>query len=154
MSPEPSPRLEIGDWVGIAASAVLLVSFFVPWYGISLGSLAFTVNGFRSWGWLTFAALATVVILVLLDRRPVPGVPRLPRSVGRGTVLLVGGVIEAVGAGLFLITATSGSALGLSIGPRFGVFVALAAAAGSIGAGLLKGRRAADPQSAPPSGDR
>ena len=150
MTTPPPTRLDRGDWLGIAASVLLLVSFFVPWYGISIGAMAFTVNGFRSWGWLTFAALVAVVTLLLRDLRPGGTLPRLPSSVGRGTVLLAGGAVEAAGALLFLLTATRGAALGLSIGPRAGAFVALVAAAGTMGGGVVKGWGRSAPPAGPP----
>ena len=60
-------RLSNGDKAILGGSVLLLIAMFLPWYGWDYNFLGTSssgsVNGFTSWGWLTFLSLIAVVAL-------------------------------------------------------------------------------------------
>ncbi|ACU53022.1 hypothetical protein Afer_0047 [Acidimicrobium ferrooxidans DSM 10331] len=114
-------------------SVIVLIALFLPWYGVSIGSLSVSVDGLHSYGLLT--ALGVVVVAVGVGANA-PWV--------RGA-RLAGVVLEAVGAVAFLAAyhaAGSTSALSVSFGPEIGVYLALLASLVGVVAALNERRRA------------
>jgi hypothetical protein len=81
-------RLRSGEWIaGVAALALLLVFFFVPWYELTgfakraaqLVGQSTTINGYNEYThlrWLILATIASAFALVILQAtRPAPALP-------------------------------------------------------------------------------
>jgi len=92
-------------------AAVALITMILPWISLSfLGS----VNGFRSWGWLSFLGIAAIAISVFMGNKEQSFDPMFKN------VVMAGFGAIAVGAIAFYIRF---SGLGLSSG--FGLWACL-----------------------------
>ncbi len=114
------------------ASAVVVVGLFLPWYGIDVGALSVSVDGFHSYGLLSVLGVLAAALSVLRS------------SASWSGRLAVGGlVLEALGAALFLLAYHGGasvSAISVSFGPQVGVYLTLLASLVGLGAVTASGR--------------
>lgn len=126
------------DRMILVAGLVFVVSTFLPWFGASAGGFSSSVSGWSSGGLgllavlFGFAATAFAVIRVLGMKITLPMEDKM--------------LYLVLGAGAFaftlirMLTYPKGGAgiLGISIGPKWGIFVALVAAVGLAWGGLQK----------------
>jgi hypothetical protein len=134
-------RLLPGEYFGFLASGVLLVSLFLPWYGVSSNPNA-QINGARG----TFNAFQTFKVLdiLLVGACTAPFV--LAWIVARGHALTwrPGEVTMIVGMTAFVLIILNGVVLGKPGSPdseielKIGWFTALLGAAGICAAGVLR----------------
>jgi hypothetical protein len=147
--PEFLEKLSNGEKAILGGSLIVLVSMFLPWYGWDfnfgnsiLGSInsSGSVDGFNSWGWLTFIGFLFVVILWLV-RGPLSDQVELPDiPLKDAQLFMIGGGVEVLGALLFWLAykASNASGPGYSAGVRFGVFIAIVGGAATIAGGYLR----------------
>jgi hypothetical protein len=160
-----SPRQSAGgwaepEWLLAGTSVLVLVSLFLPWFGVHVGrggmlgafvvghgAITGQISGVSAHGylWIVFTlVLLTLALLVgrpALERPPVPGAARaqlsLP-SLGQLLVAVAGlnFVITLVG----VVSKPGGASLGIlhiSVGWRYGAVTALVLAALAVGAAVL-----------------
>ena len=129
--------LTTGDKVLVGSGIVYLITMFLPWYGIS-GFGALNRSG---WSYfftgvipllLIMAAAAIVLITRFADNVTLPDLP-LPLS----QVLLIGAGVAAVLVLLRLLFGDD-TGLGTDLDRKFGLFLALLAAAGVCAGAFLK----------------
>jgi hypothetical protein len=135
-------ELSNGDKAILGGSLVLLIAMFLPWYGAEFGGFSDSANGFHRWGLLTFLAWIAVVGLWLL-RGPLSSQFKLPAwGITDGMLFMILGGVELLGIILFWIDGSGSvgglSAFGVSVGVRFGLFIALVGAAATVAGGFLK----------------
>lgn len=125
-------RLDRGLQIAGAGGVVLLISLFLPWYGVtaSLGgvSISDSANAWEAFGFADFlmfvAAVVAIAAAAATATDNVP--PALPVPIGRA-VSFVGGVAFLLV--LFRIIDIPGSDFGgVDVGRKFGAFLALIAA--------------------------
>jgi hypothetical protein len=130
------------DQLIAAGSLVVLVSLFLPWFGydVSVGgfSASGSVDGFHSWGWVTFLALLAVIGLYVVRNFASEAVklPDLPFEDGVAYMGLA--AIEALGALLFWAAYHGDSIQGVGWGIKFGLIIALIGAVATGAGGYLK----------------
>jgi len=130
------------DQLIAAGSLVVLVSLFLPWFGydVSVGgfSVSGSVDGFHSWGWITFIALLAVIGLYVVRNFASDAVklPDLPFEDGVAYLALA--VLEALGALLFWAAYHGDTIEGVGWGIKFGLIVALVGAVITGAGGYLK----------------
>jgi len=131
-------KMSKGDRAIAGGSVIVLVAMFLPWYGWDAGPFSASVDGFNSWGILTFLALLVVVALWLVRTFTADSVDLSGLPVRDAQLYLVGGGVEALGAVLFWL-AYHNNGFGLAnLGVRYGTFVALAGGAVTAYGGYLK----------------
>lgn len=138
-------------------SIIVLVSLFLPWYGWDLGPFGSdSVDGFASWGWLTFLGLLGVVVFWAL-RRLFSQQVELPREMplSDAAIYMIGGGLEVAGAVLFWLAYHRDVINGIvSVGVKFGTFIAIVGGAITLFGGYLEHSRvatgASGASSAPP----
>jgi hypothetical protein len=138
--------LSNGDKAFLGGSLVLFIAMFLPWYGADVSTVGYSVSesvsGFHSWGWLTFLVLLLVVAFWTVRKYFTKEVtlPELP--VTDAIALMIGGGLEVLGVILFWIAGHSDIGSfnfpGISVGVRWGLFVALIGGIATIVAGYLK----------------
>jgi len=148
-------ELSNGDKAILGGSLVVLIAMFLPWYSASYAGFSDSVNGFHRWGLLTFVAWLMVIGLWLL-RGPLSSQFKLPQwGVTDGMLFMILGGVEVLGAILYWIdgSASTGAdnVFGVSVGPSFGLFIALVGGLITAGGGFLKQSEPAKPVSASPS---
>jgi len=139
-------NLTRGRQIALAAAVVGVIVSFLPWYSASasyLGqSVSSSVNGWSSWGYLAILGfiVAAVVVLLPLFGRSVRGIiPSLPPTMTDARLVMGAGGVALVGALLYLLTANKDSVNvpGVSVGPSFGVYIALVCGAAIAAGGYL-----------------
>ena len=148
-------ELSNGDKAILGGSLVVLISMFLPWYSASYAGFSDSVNGFHRWGLLTFVSWLLVLGLWLV-RGPLSSQFKLPQwGVSDAVLFMILGGVEAVGAILYWIdgSASTGAdnVFGVSVGPSFGLFIALVGGLLTAGGGFLKQSEPAKPVSAGPA---
>jgi len=133
-----------------ASTLLLFIALFLPWWTASVAyagaGFSASVNGFDSWGWVTFIAwLASLGLLARMVVGPklVAGTP-LEHTLDERKIFLgvaIAGIAQIVGAVLFVIfTATPSVNDGLgttaSASISAGVIIALIAGVGTLYSGL------------------
>lgn len=121
-------RLSTLDWLIVGGGAVVLLSTFMPWYGVDVGPFSASVSGWSSGflGWFGALLLILAAVYVALRRSDValPEMPVTPAVVAAGLSLI--GVLFVVWRWATLPRAhTLGRAV--DYGPRFGIWLALLA---------------------------
>ena len=136
-------RWTVGEWVIAVASTAMIVAVLLDWTTVSChdsplcGVAASPVSGIRGWGWLCFAGVVAV-LCVLLVRTVLAGEVRLPRLTVSDPVVYMGlGGVELLGSFLFWLENPS-----VTIGPTTiesgpGWYLAVVAAAATVGGGRL-----------------
>ena len=118
-------RLRAGEWLAAAGGAVLVVSLFLPWYGL----LGITISGFEALSvidlLLAILALLALALAVLQATQDSPAMPVaagvLTATLGKLGVLLV----------LFrIVVEPESSALEVEIGPWLALAATIAITAG------------------------
>ena len=148
-------NLTTGEKIVGAASVVLLIAFFLPWFNYGIGS----VNGFRGLGILALLLLLAVAAAVLLPRLGNVKLPNLPIKwsdavfYGGLAVLLFtvlnflmkpfGGPSWSLGAWLGLIAAA---------GVAYGTFLVKKEGGPAVAAGGTGGIAPGGPMGGPPPG--
>jgi hypothetical protein len=121
-------RLDAGRWtendriVGIA-SAALLVSLFMPWFGVTLLGTTVTADGIASHGYLRIVLILCLAIIGYLVLRISPVQSALPRPRTHERLLLA---VTAVNFALVLvgfIATPGGAAWSPVLNRQFGSFV-------------------------------
>lgn len=132
-------QLAAHERIALAGAAVVLVSLFLPWYGITLGGgLVKTAIG--SFGLIEAALVLTVgaagALIVVCSRGY-----SLPRPLHEGTLLVVAGGWAEVLIGYRMLERPEFEFAGITRpGLRYGIFVAAIGAALLIVGGLRKRR--------------
>jgi hypothetical protein len=124
------------DRVSGIASAVLLVSLFLPWYGLSILGMTVTANGLQSHGYLRIVLVLCLATLGYLLLRVSPIRSVLPAARAHERVLQVA---TAVNLTLVLIGFTSTPG-GLLVSHEYGSFmggIAALAAVAPLGAAVF-----------------
>jgi len=98
----------------LVIAGVALITMFFSWLTISAFFISGTVNGFRSWGWLSFLGIAAVACSVFMGNKEQPFDPMFKN------VVMAGFGAIALGALIFFIRFNG---LGLSTG--FGLWACL-----------------------------
>jgi hypothetical protein len=105
------------DWGIIGAGGITFISLFLPWYGISVGVLSFSVDGFNtSWGWLGGLLIVAAGVYQLLYRSQVD-LSKMP--IGPAVAVLGAASLGTLIVILRWLTLSSG------IGPRMGMIFTL-----------------------------
>lgn len=128
-------------------SAVLLIAMFLDWISVSCSG-AFCnsssgIDGFNSWGWLSFLALLGVTGLLAV-RTLLAGAVKLPElPAPDATLFMAGGAIEIAGCLLFWLAnhdhfaSANAGVVNISSGLGFGWFLALAAGIATVVGGYM-----------------
>jgi len=132
-------RQPLSSKVASVASLVLLVAFFLPWWSATvllIGTVS--LDGFNSWGWLSFIAwLAALALVVrLFAGATFRWAPRLDERM-IGGFLAGAGIAEVIGNILFIVVAPTGVQAGAAASLGFGVVIALIAGLAIVYSGLL-----------------
>ena len=116
------------DRIAGIASAALLISLFLPWFGVSLLGMTVTADGLESHGYLRIVLIVCLAILGYLALRISPLRSVLPAPHAHERILLTA---TAVNLALVIIgfIATPG---GLLLSRQYGAFVAGAAALAAV----------------------
>ncbi len=135
------------DWGIVGGGAVAFVSGFLPWWGYSgplnayNGSVSGWSAGFYAWAGILLLTLAAVYLFL---RRSEVSLPELPIG---PTVAVTG----TAGVGLLLVLlrwvtlpSVHAGAAG-SIGPRFGIWLAVLAGIVEVGCAVASLRRSGEP---------
>lgn len=135
-------RLTVPQWLLVGASVLLLIALLLPWWSVTAIFLGtFSLDGFHSWGWLSFISWLVVVLLTagLVARQRVTGTSLATMIDNRRTLWLVvgAGAAEILGDLLFIAVAPSGSGNGYSAGIGAGVVIAIICGLLIMYAGLL-----------------
>jgi hypothetical protein len=125
--------------LAVAGAALVVVSLFLPWYGVTLaGGLVKTAAG--TFGLIEAALLLTVgaaALLVLICSRGYS----LPRPLHEGTLLVAAGGWAALLIGYRMLDRPEFELAGVTrAGLRYGIFVALVGATLLVVGGLRKRR--------------
>src|SRR5258708_34660248 len=116
MREEDLHRVSPGDVVVVVGTLIVLASMCLPWWDSGVGA---TANGFHDWGWLTFAGLLFVVVVMVLRALDSSRVPQL--SVSDEIAFVIGGATEVCGAVVFW----AANNRSISGGVLYGVFIAI-----------------------------
>lgn len=125
------------------ATAVLLISLFLPWFGVNYGFVSATVNGLWH-GWMYLVLLVSLAVLVYLAARA--GIAELP--VPHDLTLLVAAGVNVVLTVLAFLLKPGGGVVGWEFGAFVGLAAAIVAVAPlvpGIGGLVTRGNRAGHP---------
>jgi hypothetical protein len=120
--------LSSSDRISGVATTVLLVSLFLPWFGISAFGATYTESGLDAHGYLYIALLLSIVIIIYLLARA--GLPELTGQLpyAHAPLLFTAGTANLLIVALAVLLKPGGPAFGWEIGS----FLALVAAVVAI----------------------
>lgn len=141
-APSRALRLTVPQWLLVGASVLLLIALLLPWWSVTAVFLGtFSLDGFHSWGWLSFISWLVIAALTvgLVARQRVVGTSLATLVDDRRTLwlLVAAGGAEILGDLLFIAVAPSGSGTGYSAGIGAGVVIAIICGLVIVYAGLL-----------------
>jgi hypothetical protein len=121
-------RLTERDRIAGIASAVLLISLFLPWFGVSFLGMAVTADGLESHGYLRIVLFLCLAILgyLILRISPVRAVLPAPRAHERIMLTATGVNLALVIIGVIVIPG------GFMVGREYGAFVGGIAALAAV----------------------
>jgi hypothetical protein len=128
----PRRSLSPGERLVCVAAAIIVISLFLPWYGIRFTD--FSSSGFGSFGFGAAALLVTAGAAVVGAFREAAGKPPSPPLRTAELVLLAGGWATLIA--VYLIFDRPDLHGSTSVSPRLGVYVALAGAVLIVAAGM------------------
>jgi hypothetical protein len=138
-------QLSTLDRVIAGGAAVAFIALFMPWYGVSVGPLSASVDGwsagFTAWAGGLLLTLAGVLLVIRRSGGTLP-------SLQVGPAVLVAG-IAALGLLLVIIRWTSlprvhASALSYDAGARYGLYIALLAGIAEVTAAVMAMRESGE----------
>jgi hypothetical protein len=115
------------DRIAGIASAVLLISLFLPWFGVSFLGMTVTANGLESHGYLRIVLIMCLAILGYLTLRISPVRSVLPAPRAHDRILLT-----ATAVNLALVIIAFIAAPGGVLNPQYGAFVGIVAALAAV----------------------
>jgi hypothetical protein len=122
-------RLTGADKVAGAASLLLLVSLFLPWYGVSASGVTATLSGTGVHRFLYLVVLLTVVVLTYLIVHATVGWDRTPMNrISHEPVLLVLTLLQLILVIIPFFDVPDTLLKGVTVGFQYGAFVGLIAA--------------------------
>ena len=131
-------NVEVPDWIAGGSAFVLLISLFLPWVKVNIGSGGIKVSGTSgaSFGWVSIiavlAALAAMLLVLFDVEIPVPtGLIYLGAGALSVLFTLLVMLFRPIGTGGFSIS-------GISKIPWFGSWLGLLAGIGILVGGFLK----------------
>jgi hypothetical protein len=122
------------------ASAVLLISLFLPWYGVTILGMTVTADGLASHGYLRIVLILCLAILGYLVLRISPVRSVLPASRAHERVLLVATAVNFALVLIGFIAAPGGAEWGPLVSHQYGSFtggIASLAAVVPLGAAVF-----------------
>jgi zinc-ribbon domain len=124
-------RLSRVDQVVGASSLILIITLFLPWFGVSLDGYSASESGFDAHGYLIIPLLTAIVLIAYLVMRA--GWDHLPWKlpIEHAPLLLVGTGIQALIVLLAFLFKPAGTAW------QFGAYLGLLAALVACGASLM-----------------
>jgi hypothetical protein len=124
-------RLSRADQVVGASSLILIITLFLPWFGVSLGGYSASESGFDAHGYLIIPLLTAIVLIAYLVMRA--GWDHLPwrLPIQHAPLLLVGTGIQALIVLLAFLFKPTGTDW------QFGAYLGLLAALVACGAAVM-----------------
>jgi hypothetical protein len=118
-------KLDTSDRIVVGASALTIICLFLPWYGASGGGFSVSVSGFSSgYGWLGALLIIAAGVYLAMVRAG----SNMPNTgVGPGVAVLGLSVLGTLIVIIRWITIPSGSGLGYTYGPMFGMYLTILA---------------------------
>jgi hypothetical protein len=136
-------KLGTAERVVALTAIIALVALFLPWYGVSVSALSVSVIGVDSgYGWLggMLIGLAGAYLVLLRSGTTMP-----PTKLGPGVLVLGASLIGTVIVALRWISIPRVSdAVGISVGPRYGLVLTLVAGIAQVLFALLLFRRSGE----------
>jgi len=135
-------QLSFTQWLLVGATVLMFIALLLPWWSVTAVFLGtFSLDGFHSWGWLSFVAWLVILFLdlrlIVGDRLVGPSVSGILTTPMTARSIVVAGVAELIGNFLFIAVAPSGSGAGYSAGIGAGVIIAIICGLAVTYAGLL-----------------
>lgn len=137
-------------WLALIAGVVVLIASFLNYVTVSYQGISDGINGWSKWWWL--AVIVALVAAVLIVLRGLGMVPPVAGSIGSGLAGLAFGLSIAVLIHTFTVgqicqgsdclDADQIKQAGASVGPGFGVWLALVATAVLLYAAIAGNKRA------------
>jgi hypothetical protein len=115
------------DRIAGIASAVLLISLFLPWFGVSFLGMTVTANGLESHGYLRIVLIICLAILGYLTLRISPARSALPAPRAHDRILLTATALNFALVIIAFIAAPGGA-----LSPQYGAFVGIVAALAAV----------------------
>jgi hypothetical protein len=121
-------RWTLADRIAGAATLVLFISLFLPWFTISFGFASGSVDGLWH-GWMYLTLILSIVIIAYLVLRA--GWDKLPisQNVPHLTAMMIATLVNAVLVLIAFIDKPGGGGVGWGFGAFLGLIAALVAAA-------------------------
>ena len=121
-------RLSNLDRIIVGAAVVALIALFLPWYGVTYGSVAASVSGWHTgYGWLGGALIVAAGAYLLTVRAGARPAGRSGSTFAVAAMAAAGTLLVAIRwATLPTGRAAYGGATFFSYGPRVGIFVSIA----------------------------
>ena len=139
-------RLSTGDKVIAGSGIALLIFSFFPWFGIDVGIVSYSENG-----WSTVFSLLAIIIglaMVAIAVLPAFGVDLPELGMPWSQILFIAGIVAAV---LLLLQLLIGNSTGgVDLDRKIGVFLGLLAGIGLAAGGFL--RKQEGDTAVPPAG--
>lgn len=138
-------RLTGADKVAGAASFLLLISLFLPWYGVSAGGVTVTLSGTGVHRFLWLAVLLTVVTLTYLIVHATVGLDRTPINRFAHEPVLLGITLLQLALVVYPFFDVPDTLIkGVTVNFQYGAFVGLIAAitaVATVTAPFIRSRR-------------
>lgn len=126
-------RLTVADIVAGAASLVLLISLFLPWYTVSVPGVTSTLSGTEIHRFLWLAVLLSVVVLTYLIMHATVGLGSTPiNKFGREPVLLSLSLVQLILVIVPFFDVPDTLIPHVSVGFAYGAYVGLVAAIAAL----------------------
>jgi hypothetical protein len=130
-------RLDANRWtqndrIAGAGSAILLISLFLPWFGITVFGTSVTEDGLTSHGYLSIVMITCLAILGYLVLRISPARPVLPPSRMHELLLLAATAVNFALVVTGFIATPGGASWAPLLSRQFGSFVGAAAALAAV----------------------
>jgi hypothetical protein len=122
-----SSRWTERDRIAAIASAALLISLFLPWFGVSFLGMAVTADGLESHGYLHIVLILCLAILGYLTLRISPARAVLPAPRAHERIMLAATAINLALVTIGFIAAPGGFLVSRQYGAFVGGVAALAA---------------------------
>ena len=130
-------RISFGEMIAGVSGLVLLISLFLPWYGVDVEAVGVSANAWESLSFIDI--LLFLIALVAIGQavaRATGNMPDLPAPIGQ--IVMIAGIVALLLVLLRLIDIPAPDVVADSVDftRKFGIILALLAAAGIAFGGL------------------